>query len=502
MKRVATVFFALLFIFFGTAAQNIDTTIERYSDEFGQERPYLQYDKSTYAPGETIWFKVYLMEGFDPAERSKTFYSDWTDDKGNLLSHNVSPVQWATSNGQFDIPADYTGKYIHVKAYTKWMLNFDTAFLYEKDIQILSGNTISPGVKNVVIPTLLFFPEGGDAIEGINNKIAFKANDQWGRPVKIKGVIKNNRGKVVDSLRVLHDGMGYFFLLPDKDESFTAIWKDEKGTEYKSPIPAVKSSGVSMQVVLSGTKRNFIINAPPDIASRMGTIHLLGTINQHEVFKVTKDISSGNVQGSIPTDKLPSGILTITVFDNKWSPLAERITYINNEEYLFSTGMNVQRWGLNKRARNEIEISVPDSMPANFAISVTDADIDIDSSNNIITHLLLTSNIKGQVYNPWYYFSATNDVVSKHLDLVMLTHGWRRFKWEDVVTSEIVDSPRESKLSEWTSQLSSLDKIVSGKSASCLHLKLKNNEEINISCTNPRALKEFVEQVREFHPNK
>jgi hypothetical protein len=432
----------------------MDSVIARYATEYGQEKTYLQYDKSTYVPGETIWFKAYLMEGIYAAENgSKTFYTDWTDDKGNLLSHIVSPVQGATTNGQFDIPADYTGKFIHVRAYTKWMLNFDSAFLYEKDIVVLTKNTMAAGIKNNKPPTLTFFPEGGDAVEGVNNKIAFKANDQWGKPVKIKGVVKDNKGKTIDSLRVLHDGMGFFFLLPQQGETFTAKWsirtpseKDEKGTEYTTPLPAIKSSGVSLQIVVAGTKRNFSITAQQDAAAAIGTVHLVGTLNQHQAFKVTKDISKGSAQGSIPTQDLPSGILTITVFDNTWTPIAERITYINNEEYKFTAEMNVQRWGLNQRARNEIEISVPDSIPANFAVSVTDADIDTDSSNNIITHLLLTGDIKGQVHNPWYYFSANTDIVNKHLDLIMLTHGWRRFNWQDVVRGKmpVITSPKDT----------------------------------------------------------
>ena len=129
--------------------------------------------------------------------------------------------------------------------------------------------------------------------------------------------------------------------------------------------------------------------------------------------------------------------MTITVFDKYWKALAERITYVDNEEYLFQPEMEVQRWGLNKRARNEIKITVPDSLVASLSVSVTDAAIGTDSSNNIISHLLLTSELKGDVYNPAYYFSNRSDSVSQKLDLVMLTHGWRRFKWEEVVAGKI-----------------------------------------------------------------
>ena len=111
-------------------------------------------------------------------------------------------------------------------------------------------------------------------------------------------------------------------------------------------------------------------------------------------------------------------------------PLAERITYINNQEYLFNAEMNVEHWGLNKRARDEISITVPDSIAASFSVAVTDAGIDADSSDNIISHLLLTGDLKGQVYDPSYYFSNNSDSLSQQLDLVMLTHGWRRFKWD------------------------------------------------------------------------
>ncbi|MBC7873464.1 MAG: hypothetical protein H7Y01_05690 [Ferruginibacter sp.] len=437
MKKNTCISFIFLLVTTCTVAQNIDSTIARYANEYGQERTYLQYDKSSYVPGETIWFKAYLMKGIGPAEESKTFYTDWTDDAGNLLWHSVGPVVDATSNGQFDIPANYAGKFIHVKAYTRWMLNFDSAFLYEKDIRIITKDIAVPGIKIAAAPVLDFFPEGGDAVAGVTNKIAFKATDQWGKPVKIKGIIQNNRGEKTDSLRVLHDGMGYFFIFPQPGENYIAKWQDEKGNNFVTPVPAVKPVGISLQVTLSGSKRNFAITAAPETAKSTGTLYVVGTINQYQAFKVAKDISGGFAKGLIPVQDLPSGILTITVFDGKWNPLAERITFINNDEYRFNAEMSVERWGLNKRARNEISINVPDSLTANFAVSVTDAAIDADSSENIISHLLLTSDIKGRVYNPAYYFSANNDTIQQRLDLVMLTHGWRRFKWEDVVKGKL-----------------------------------------------------------------
>lgn len=414
-------------------AQSIDATLAKYATDYVPERAYLHYDKAAYAPGETIWFKVYLMETLYPAESSKTIYIDWIDEKGGLLSRNVSPIIDGTTNGQFNLPADYKGRFVHVRAYTKWMLNFDSAFFYNKDIRVLQPAGGGAATKPVITPMLEFFPEGGEFIASQVNKIAFKANDQWGRPVKIKGLVQNSQGTTVDTLRVQHDGMGFVYITPKAGEVFTAKWKDEKGTAYTTALPVVNPHGVGLQVSIVKNKRYFQVTATNDEAFKVETVNVIGTMSQNQVFKISKDIRSGEVKGVIPTQELPSGILTITVFDEKWKALAERITYINNEEYLFTPSVEVTHWGLNKRARNDVEITVPDSLVANFSVSLTDAGIETDSSDNIISHLQLTGEIRGQVYNPAYYFSNTSDSITRHLDLVMLTHGWRRFKWDEVV---------------------------------------------------------------------
>ncbi len=181
---------------------------------------------------------------------------------------NCFSIPWAcvidgTSYGQFKIPGNYQGQWIHVKAYTRWMLNFDSSFLYNKDLRILTGSRDSVS-NNQIKPKLSFFPEGGDLIAGVNNKVAFKATDQYGRPVKIKGEIRNDSGEVIDQLKVIHDGMGYFYLIPKEGEKLIAYWQDEKVVQHKTELPAVKDSGVSLQVAVAGTKRNFLVTVSPE----------------------------------------------------------------------------------------------------------------------------------------------------------------------------------------------------------------------------------------------
>ncbi|MFL5772744.1 MAG: hypothetical protein ACJ75F_06275 [Flavisolibacter sp.] len=434
-----TILSLCLFLFFLTSqAQTFDSTLTRYGNEFQTEKAYLQFDKSAYYPSETIWFKAYVLEGITPAVVSKTLYVDYIGDDGTVLSHIVSPLVDGVTNGQVLIPTDYKGNFLHVRAYTRWMLNFDTAFLFSSDIRILKT---SPGqiAKQSARPSIAFFPEGGDMIADLKSKVAFKATDQWGRPLKVKGVIVDEKGSYIDSIKTIHDGMGYVSIQPVSGSKYTARWKEERGTVYTTDLPVVKNDGIAMHVEISGTKRIITVSAPNNSNSHYETLHLVGTLNQLKAFNTEIKFSgASSARRIIPTENLPSGILTITVFDSDWNAIAERITFINNHEFSFETSLEVKRWGLSKRKRNEFEITVPDNVQgANLSIAITDAAIERDSSSNILSQLLLTSELKGNVFHPAYYFSSDNDSMQQQLDLVMLTNGWRRFKWEDVAKGKL-----------------------------------------------------------------
>ena len=430
-----------------TAAQNLEATLQTYADRYMPEKVHLHYDKGAYAPGETVWFKAYLVEGLMPAERSKNFYVDWLDEKGIVLHHTVSPIVDGATNGQYAIPEDYKGKYLQVRAYTRWMMNFDTAFLYSKNIRILSKAGTATTSKPAPVTALQFFAEGGELVAGITNKIAFKATDQWGLPVTLRGSVQTAGGTLIDSFRTVHNGMGFLLLQPQGSEALVAKWKDAKGAVQTTPLPLIKAEGISMQIGIAGTRRQFTINRTANAPDALKKLHLVGTMHQQMVFKADIDLSALTAKkGLIPTENLPSGIVTITLFDAAWNPVAERITFVDNGDYTFGADLQVNHWGLNKRARNELQITVPDSIAANLSIAVTDAALAPDSSSNIVSQLLLTGDIKGYVHNAPAYFLKENENAAQQLDLVMLTNGWRRFKWEDVVKGKLptITHPRDS----------------------------------------------------------
>lgn len=490
MRKIGFLSLVIIISFSSARTQSLDSTLAKIAAGYQPEKLYLQYDKSSYYAGETIWFKAFLMQGLYPASESKTLYVDWINDKGEVLSHTVSPVVDAGTNGQFDVPAEYAGNSIHVRAYTKWMLNFDTAFVYSKDIPVLSKEPVKINPAESIVPSVQFFPEGGEMVAGVPNRIAFKANDQYGRPVKIKARLMDG-ATVLQNFSAVHDGMGSFTFLPVEGHTYTVNWTDEKKTDHVSSLPPIRTSGISMQVNLQSDRRIVTVTAGNRLESSFHQLHLIGMINQNLVLK--SDISlneSSAVKRIIPTQVLPTGILVLTLFDDNWNAVAERVTFINNRDYSFQPQMEVLRWGLGKRKRNEIELRLPDSLQdATLSISVTDAAIERDTSDNIISHFLLASEIKGKVYNPAYYFSNGSDSVAQHLDLVMLTHGWRRFKWEDVVKGKLpaLNYPKD------TSYLSLSGKVfgvarsqLTGKESIALLVKEKDSSSSKFMIMNIR----------------
>lgn len=419
--------------------ESFTANLEQLGTSFPQEKIYIQFDKPVYSPGETIWYKAYIMSGNQSSLISANLYVDNADASGNVLSHDVLPVLQSSAKGSFDIPATYQGTSIHVKAYTKWMLNFDSAFLFEKDLRIIQVK--KPVVKTLPATpkaTIAFFPESGDCIAGITSKVAFKAVLDNGKPCKVKGTVLNSKGETVAELKTIHDGMGYFELDAKQNEKYTAKWKDEQGKQYETVLPAIKNTGISLEIKIEGGKRVFMVKRNEASPDNFQQVAIVATMDQHLVYMANIKLNESlAVGGAIPVSDLPSGILQVTVFDENWVAVAERITFINNDDYHFEPEVGFSALGTSKRGKNVLVINVPDTLTTNLSVAVTDAGIGIDSADNIISRLLLTGDIKGSVYKPSYYFENSSDSLQEQLDLVMLTNGWRRIKWDDLVAGKM-----------------------------------------------------------------
>ena len=147
--------------------------------------------------------------------------------------------------------------------------------------------------------------------------------------------------------------------------------------------------------------------------------------------------------------------MQFTLFTNDWLPIAERIVLVNNRLHEFNAQLSVQISNLNKRGKNVLELYVKDTTMANMSLSITDASLVLPEQQNIYSDFLLSNDIRGKVYNPAYYFSSDADSIANHLDLVMLTNGWRKFDWEKIKKSILPTQqyPKETDLMKITGKV-------------------------------------------------
>jgi hypothetical protein len=436
---------SLLFLltgYFSNVRAQYDSVLNILDTRYPQEKLYLHFDKSYYNPGETIWFKSYIFSANLPSLISKTVYADLVDEKGTIIDRKIAPVVMSSAAASFDLPAKLTSSTVYVRAYTDWMLNFDSSFIYTKAIPVIQEKP--PAAKRLTPKNFLqFFPEGGDLVQGVESRVAFKATDIHGLPYNVSGDIIDSKGKSITKFSSMHDGMGFFVLKPEAKEQYKAIWKDAAGKSQQTALPAVKREGYVLTVTQDVNDVRFLISRPEGEVAADAAVTIVGQMQQQMVYMAKANISKGpTVRGSIPVEKIPAGILQLTIFSSDEKPLAERIVFVNKQDYYFITDLNSPLKGFQKRKKNVIQVDVPDTIRTNLSISVTDAGINphLEGEEDIFSNVMLTSDIKGYVHNPAYYFSNESDSVRNHLDLVMMTNGWRRFKWTDVLAGKFPET--------------------------------------------------------------
>lgn len=443
---IASIFLVTLSI--TARAQRIDSMINVYGESYPQEKIHVHFDKSVYNPGETIWFKAYLFSGFLPSGISKNFYAELVDlSSGKILQRKVMPIFEASTAGTFDLPLSVSAPEVLFRAYTTWMMNFDTAFLYTRSIRIVSAS--AGATPSVAAPKLRFFPEGGDMVTGLESVVAFNATDADGYPVNVKGVIKNAKGVKVTDFKSVHDGMGKIQLEPAANTTYYAEWTDAKGSTQKTDLPAAKPNGANLQLLSTADKISFIVKRSLEAEPHLKKLYIIANMYRQVVYKATIDLSSNFMtSGVIPVSGLPTGMLEVTLFNANWQPLAERIIFVNQQDYLFSAKVTTIGKNVAKRAKNIITVEVPDTLRSNLSVAITDAAVGDNGEEDIVSRLLLTGDLRGYIHKPAYYFSSNEDSVQQHLDLVLLTHGWRRFNWEDLAAGKVpvIKYPRENYL--------------------------------------------------------
>ena len=458
--------------------EEIRQALEQSSVSQIQEKAFVHTDNQCYFVGDTLWYKAYVVraDNLQPTDMSRILYVELLSPDGLLVERqNIIINSQGYTCGQFVLTDSLYSGYYELRAYTRWMLNFnvrhhryrrdDTWWFYNKQMAA-DYFRIWDGLYSRVFPVyskpetagdydvrsmyqrpktripkqkkedllVSFFPEGGHLIEGVPNHVAFEVTNQHGEAVNIKGTIEVDESKMLD-VKTEYMGRGSFVVTPSQKRLKARFTYHDK--EYKFDLPKTERQGVAIQ--LDGDAL---------------TIHACGLPQEQEYglsvlcrgkLKYFSGLPrlTGATNISIPFDSLSTGVNDLTIFDGNGQILADRLFFVNHHE----NDGNIVTAEINPThtyqpyEKIDIPVQLPSTFePTVFSLSIFDTNTDEPTYNdgNIMTDLLLSSELKGFIAYPNYYFEKDDAERRHHLDLLMMVQGWRKYNW-----TELSDTARQ-----------------------------------------------------------
>lgn len=484
-----------------------------------KEKVYVQTDHVFYKPGETVYFKLYLVNAQDqtPSKASSLAYVEVITPSGTQLAKYNYRVADGYVEGSFDLDEQAVGGVYKIRAYTSWMRNESESTWFVKEITVqkviaprllmklefpkkgygggdeviadfsvrslddqpvrnkdakytvsVSGVVIqtnsfstnqegkaqirfqlpkdlsSPdGLLNITlqhdgyveaisrsIPIVLnkidlqFMPEGGALINGITTNIAFKALNENGKPVDVKGDVVDEKGRKMASFESYHFGMGKFPFTPSAGQVYTVKISSPANITEVFKLPVARQQGVVM---------NIADNKVRLAASQSMEVKLVGQVKGVNYFSKTLSLKKGEQSIDLEAGLFPAGIVRFSVYDQHDLPLAERIIFLNTQK-LLDVQITTDKDKYLPREKVTLRLKTLDEngkpIPSNFSLAVIDdklwsfAD---DKQDHILSWLMMSSELKGKIEEPTFYFKKEEPKAAGTLDLVMLTHGYRYF---------------------------------------------------------------------------
>lgn len=522
---------------------NLNTIVEKTNTIATQqpfEKVYLHFDKPYYAVGDTIWFKSYLTSQHQLSALSKIVYVEVLNNSDSLMKTTMIPIQQGTGKGSIILdPLLYKQGNYRVRAYTRYMMNFDPDYFFNKNItlgdvfnkrlkthadfvaenssknptingrihytdeggkpladkrvswELMHGTAslskgrgttdkngylqvnlsndqqqaLKEGTLHTTInfdnvrsvntsyalrsafqtPDVQFFPEGGYLIADIPSTIAFKGISGDGLGIAIKGKVVDQSGQEVATFESQHLGMGKFTLTPKTDAVYTAKVTLKNGTQLSYQLPKVRPFGTSLAIDPSDSLNIGVKIISNDLYLQQNKDKVFSLVAQSGgviYYAAQTPLNSLSINATVPKDKFPSGIVEFTLLSPAGIPLSERLVFIQRPNEL-KLSLSSDKKSYSPKQPVQLQLNAQtDSAQASgtFSVAVIDetkVPFNENAETTILTSLLLTSDLKGYVEQPNYYFKTVTADTRSNLDILMLTQGYRRFNYKDIISDKM-----------------------------------------------------------------
>ena len=271
---------------------------------------------------------------------------------------------------------------------------------------------IPVNINRVQDVDLQFMPEGGQFVAGLPANLGFKAIGEDGLGVYVKGVILDKAGNEIVNFEASHNGMGMITMIPQAGETYiakiTLAGEDTKTVN----LPTVKTVGTVLHIK----------NVPAADSLTVSILTLENAKSANKLYRIIAESrgvvcygASFSVNGNALSTRIaksifPTGIIHFTIFNEQDQPVNERLIFLDHHDNLkidIKTGKSY-----NARDSIAMGIKVTDDtgkpVVGSFSVAVTDNNQvknEPGKSTNILTCMLLSSELKGYVEDAPYYFS-------------------------------------------------------------------------------------------------
>ena len=423
----------------------ISKKVENYSKSHLEEKLFLHTDKSVYLSDEICWFKIYNVDGFFhlPLALSTVAYVEIIDNHSKAIVQEKVTLQNGLGTGSIKLPNNIgSGNYI-IRAYTNWMKNYGSDFFFQKTVTIINTKkeqTNSLTTVNKEDIKIQLFPEGGNLVNDLTNKVAFKITNQFGKGVVSNNITITEQSSIIAKVNELQAGMGNFSLVPKDGHTYKLSVQLADGRTVSEDLPKASSKGFTLKLIQPENQKGSIKilveakNISSPIAYLIG--HTRGVVKT-----VTKlNVENGIASISIPNTSLGNGINSFTLFDENRNPVCERLYFKYPEENL---ALSIVTDAKEYAVRNKVSLKLNSFLlsgkgtAADLSMAVYKIDeLQPIDETNIQNYLWLSSDLIGNVESPNSYFNEGDPQRFQAMDNLMLTNGWRRFNWENVLNDK------------------------------------------------------------------
>lgn len=445
--------------------------VYQFSQICQQEKVYLHFDNTAYFQGDIIWFSAYVVNATTqtPAQ-SKVLYVELLSPNGVVLKQLKLKVENGQAHGSFPLvetPIEEAralrgvmalpSGFYEVRAYTRTMLNFDEAGVFSRVFPVYEapkkeGDYSNPAMKRWDNPyeqlrpetdkaktiNMTFYPEGGSLVMGIENRVAFKAMDENGMGVAVKGNVQVDKDEAPIPFTTTHDGMGYFDIVPTKKRHTVDVAYGDKIHTFR--LPEADEEGYALRVDNSRAEhiRGQLSGYAGCQDELLGVMLICrGAVSYFD----TISIKQGRALFVVPKENLPTGIHQLHLFNAAGELFAQRHVFVNNGIAAGEVRVTASatQYAPFEQVKMSVKTSLPDGtpMPATISMAVRDRqNLGTIYEDNVMTNMLLSSELKGYIHSPEFYFADTSPVHVQALDLLMMVQGWTRYDWHKMARVE------------------------------------------------------------------